>query len=344
MAASGHEPAPPAPSLACSKVSARSPRTVLTASLSPALEDRPRATLYRRLSKAAPKAIPYEILASNVAGPSEGTPASKARFVTGVGGGIVRAAALTALRYEDRVVAACGEPTPTAASTVAMPRVGRPPSCKRSRRACIRVARTSWPGCSRRSLTSRGSPAYAKDGKRVSVIDGDESNFGLAQMLGKEQPKEYIDEMGGKMNMMPVLAEAPAHIPNFFKSLWSMDTLLEDTSPAPGEVKVMTVGKIHTDNEGCACIFTAIFMQIIENLRLTENDVTIIDMEVGIEHFGRGTDNAVDAVLIGYRPNRRVHQACPCGHERTLSAAVFARCRRGKRASGIAVWVKKRPE
>lgn len=43
-------------------------------------------------------------------------------------------------------------------------------------------------------------------------------------------------------------------------------------------------------------------MQLIDNLHLNKNDVTLIDMEAGIEHFGRGTDNAVDAVIMVIDP------------------------------------------
>ena len=157
-------------------------------------------------------------------------------------------------------------------------------------------------GCGKSTLTTLLANSYAKDEKRVLVIDGDESNFGLAQLLGKEQPKEYIDEMGGKMNMMPALANAPMSIPNFFEKPWTMDTLPEGASPAPGEAKVMSIGKIHTDNEGCACIFNAVLMQLIDNKHLDKNDVTLIHMEAGIEHFGRGTDNAVDAVIMVIDP------------------------------------------
>ena len=139
---------------------------------------------------------------------------------------------------------------------------------------------------------------YASQGKRVLVIDGDESNFGLAQMLGKSQPKEYIDDMGGKMANMPALANAPFNIPPFFSERWTMGSLPDGGAPEPGEVKLMNIGKIHTANEGCACIFNAVLAQLVDNLDLAENDVAIMDMEAGIEHFGRGTDNATDVIVM----------------------------------------------
>ena len=77
-------------------------------------------------------------------------------------------------------------------------------------------------GAGKSTVTTLLAKSYADDGKRVLVIDGDESNFGLAQMLGKEQPKEYIESMGGKMKMMPILANAPFDIPKLFANPWTI--------------------------------------------------------------------------------------------------------------------------
>ena len=40
-----------------------------------------------------------------------------------------------------------------------------------------------------------------------------------------------------------------------------------------------------------------------EILQLKENDVVIMDMEAGVEHFGRGTGNSCDAVLMVVDPS-----------------------------------------
>lgn len=157
-------------------------------------------------------------------------------------------------------------------------------------------------GSGKSTMTTLLAKSYAKQGKRVLVIDGDESNFGLAQMLGKQQPSEYIDSMGGKMKMMPILANAPFDIPKIFEKPWTMDDLPEGSSPEPGQIKVMNIGKIHSDNEGCACIFNTVLAQLLDNLELTANDVVLVDMEAGIEHFGRGIDNSADAIVMVIDP------------------------------------------
>ena len=43
--------------------------------------------------------------------------------------------------------------------------------------------------------------------------------------------------------------------------------------------------------------------QFIQNLRLTEDQFALMDMEAGIEHFGRGIDNGVDLILIIIDPS-----------------------------------------
>ena len=43
--------------------------------------------------------------------------------------------------------------------------------------------------------------------------------------------------------------------------------------------------------------------QFIQSLRLSENQFAILDMEAGVEHFGRGIDNGVDLVLMIIDPS-----------------------------------------
>lgn len=157
-------------------------------------------------------------------------------------------------------------------------------------------------GCGKSTIATLLAESYANAGKRVLVIDGDESNFGLHQMLGKEQPKEYIDELGGKGKVLGALMQNPMQPPSFFDEPWTMDTLPQAYSPAAGEIKLMTIGKIKESGEGCACPFNTLLSQIIDNLQLSDNDVAIMDMEAGIEHFGRSTDDSTDVIIMVIDP------------------------------------------
>ena len=47
----------------------------------------------------------------------------------------------------------------------------------------------------------------------------------------------------------------------------------------------MSSGKIHQANEGCSCAMGTVMTQFIQNLRLTEDQFALMDMEAGVEHF-----------------------------------------------------------
>ena len=68
-------------------------------------------------------------------------------------------------------------------------------------------------------------------------------------------------------------------------------------------VKLMVSGKIHQANEGCSCAMGTVMTQFVQNLRLAENQFALLDMEAGVEHFGRGIDNGVDLVLMIVDPS-----------------------------------------
>ena len=43
--------------------------------------------------------------------------------------------------------------------------------------------------------------------------------------------------------------------------------------------------------------------EFLKKLRLTENEFALVDMEAGVEHFGRGIDESVENVLITVEPS-----------------------------------------
>ena len=63
------------------------------------------------------------------------------------------------------------------------------------------------------------------------------------------------------------------------------------------------VGKINEAMEGCACPIGALGKELLSKLYLEPEQIVLIDMEAGIEHFGRGVESGVDAVLIVVDPS-----------------------------------------
>ena len=66
---------------------------------------------------------------------------------------------------------------------------------------------------------------------------------------------------------------------------------------------MVAVGKIHQALEGCACPMGVVAREFLKKLRLADDEVAIVDMEAGIEHFGRGVETSLDAVLVVVEPS-----------------------------------------
>ena len=166
----------------------------------------------------------------------------------------------------------------------------------------MKIAVCGKGGCGKSTVTSLLAKALARRGKEILVIDSDESNYGLHRQLGMKLPRDFTDYFGGKQNVLnDMMLSKFTH--QFFEETWTIDDIPEDYYSLKDGVKLMTSGKIHQANEGCSCAMGTVMTQFIQNLRLKEDQFALMDMEAGIEHFGRGIDNGVDLILIIIDPS-----------------------------------------
>jgi len=137
-------------------------------------------------------------------------------------------------------------------------------------------------------------------GLKVLVVDSDESNSGLFRMLGFSQaPIPLMELVGGKkslkkkLNQPNILSETQIsleHIPA--RHILKKDGLM-----------LVSIGKILQALEGCACPMGVLSREFLKKLHLREDEITIVDMEAGVEHFGRGIDTSIDGVLLVVEPS-----------------------------------------
>jgi len=138
-----------------------------------------------------------------------------------------------------------------------------------------------------------------KRGYQVLVVDSDESNSGLFRMLGFNHPPVPLMELVGgkkglkqKMGQPSVLSEKnirTAQIPEEY--------LLKRNG-----LKLTAIGKILQSLEGCACPMGVLSREFLKKLDLAKDELAIVDMEAGVEHFGRGVETSIDSVLIVVEP------------------------------------------
>jgi CO dehydrogenase maturation factor len=141
--------------------------------------------------------------------------------------------------------------------------------------------------------------AMSEDGYRILVLDNDESNPGLFRMFGLErEPKPLISLLSrfSEKDSMP-------------DALWlRKDEILFEDIPSEyildaNNLKLMMVGKIMDPLQGCACTMADVTRAFMGKLLTRDKESVLIDMEAGIESFGRGVERNVDTVLIVVEPS-----------------------------------------
>jgi CO dehydrogenase maturation factor len=143
-------------------------------------------------------------------------------------------------------------------------------------------------------------------GFRVLVVDSDESNPGLYRMLGLEKrPKPLLELVGGKQKVFQTFSEDSQ--PTTKSILTRQQIRTNDLPPRylveSDGIRLVCIGKILQSLEGCACPMGALSREFLKRLSLGEDEVALIDMEAGIEHFGRGVETSVDSVLAVTEPS-----------------------------------------
>ena len=134
----------------------------------------------------------------------------------------------------------------------------------------------------------------------VLVLDTDESNPGLYRSLGfAETPRplltlmsrfSYTEEPAQDTRWIMLPEIRVADIPPAF-------------IPAQGNIRFLMVGKIDNPFQGCACSMADVTRGLVSRLVLGENEIILIDMEAGVESFGRGVERSVDLILSITEPS-----------------------------------------
>ncbi len=137
-------------------------------------------------------------------------------------------------------------------------------------------------------------------GFRVLVVDSDESNSGLYKMLGFENPPVPLMELvGGKSKLKKSMNK-----PNIFNQdkIFTRDIPLQNIQKNDN-LTLVSIGKILQSLEGCACPMGVLNREFLKKLVLEDKEIALVDMEAGVEHFGRGVDEGIDRVLLIVEPS-----------------------------------------
>jgi CO dehydrogenase maturation factor len=142
-------------------------------------------------------------------------------------------------------------------------------------------------------------------GNRVLVVDADESNYGLSAQLGLKEPKELMDQIGGKKAVLDKMwtSRSAGEKASIFTETWSFDQIPRDCVSKKNNLYLLQIGKVKHFGEGCACPMGGLSRDFLAHLKLGKKDVVVIDTEAGVEHLGRGIAGNVDVVLVVLDPS-----------------------------------------
>jgi len=147
--------------------------------------------------------------------------------------------------------------------------------------------------------------ALRDGGACVLVVDSDESNPGLYRVLGFDQrPRPLLELIGGKKQVFPTFSSKMAHRDNLLmREAFHIADLPDGYVVERDGIGLVCVGKILQSLEGCACPMGVLSREFLKRLSLQEDEMVVVDMEAGVEHFGRGVETSIDSVLIVTEPS-----------------------------------------
>lgn len=160
-------------------------------------------------------------------------------------------------------------------------------------------------GSGKSTITVLLAKALNKKGKKVLVVDTDESNLCLNRLLGAPAPEVLMDLMGGRKGVKEKLNPSFPHTPAdaFLKDPLTVADLPPSCLADADGIKLLMVGKIQEYGEGCACMIGSISKAVLSRLQEDADEVVLIDAEAGLEHFGRRVDAGCDLVLAIVDPS-----------------------------------------
>lgn len=140
--------------------------------------------------------------------------------------------------------------------------------------------------------------------KRVIAIDADPvSNLAAGLGIDESEPITPVAELSD------LIAERtgaqPGTMGGFFTLNPKVDDIPDRFSKERDGVKLLVMGTVQQGGSGCICPESTVLKALMTHLVLFRDEVVLMDMEAGVEHLGRGTSGAMDALIIVVNPGKR---------------------------------------
>jgi len=170
----------------------------------------------------------------------------------------------------------------------------------------MKIAVTGKGGVGKTTLTSLLAYTYADQNYQVLAIDADPSPC-LGAALGF--PEELLVELTPIARMDELIYERtgakPGTTGGYFKLNPRVDDLPDRFSAVHRGIRMLELGSVKLGGAGCICPESAMLRSLVTHILLRRDEVVLLDMYAGVEHLGRATADAVDAMLVVVEPTAR---------------------------------------
>lgn len=172
----------------------------------------------------------------------------------------------------------------------------------------MRIAVTGKGGVGKSTVTGLLARALAGEGWKVLAIDAD-PDANLASAIGL--PAERLGDLKPISQMVDLAKErtgAHSGPGNHFILNPKVDDIPDGFSVEHEGIKLLLMGTVDHAGTGCVCPEHALIRTLLRHILTRRKECVLIDMEAGIEHFGRGTVEHVDLLVVVVEPGSRSFQ------------------------------------
>jgi CO dehydrogenase maturation factor len=170
----------------------------------------------------------------------------------------------------------------------------------------LKIAVTGKGGVGKTTLTALLAYAFVDKGYEVLAIDADPSPC-LGAALGF--PPELLADLTPVARMEELIYERtgaqPGTTGGYFKLNPRVDDIPDRFSALHRGIRLLELGAVELGGAGCICPESAVLRSLVNHVLLRRNEVVLMDMYAGVEHLGRATSDAVDAMIVVVEPTAR---------------------------------------
>lgn len=161
-------------------------------------------------------------------------------------------------------------------------------------------------GVGKTTIVGSLARVWARDGLRVLAVDADPAAHlhTVLEIPSSEVPKPISSELDlieERTGARPGSVSGP-----FFRLNPTVDDIPEKYSKVGADgVMLLVLGTIRAAGSGCFCPENAVLRSLLEHIVLEKDEAVLVDMEAGLEQFGRATCRGVDMLLVVVEPGAK---------------------------------------